>query len=1504
MADYRQLANKIRSYDTNGKLGSITDEELVRKWKVKYPGRYDDYTGEGGDGGTSVAKPATTASTPAPKPKSTATPPPATSIGKQAVDLIRGVPAGLLRGAGNLADDIGGVVQKVLPESMQSPLWMGEDLRSMGDVVAGNPEQSVPQLPNEPPRPSPTVGARVGSFVGEVAPNVLPAVRGIQAARAIVPATTTARALATSGVGQGVVGAVRRMGQPTATGADVRDEGIKQTVAGVAGDIANTLPMYARVPVNAAIGATAAEPGHRLEGAAMQGGISAVMGRQPIMPAPRPQLGVRAPAPQIDAPTPLEPPAMPMKSAEGNAPAPVVPTMADPATPMSTAAAAPLSNASTNPPTTTTKVRKPRSPRIPKLTTESPIDTTAAAPVTTTPHPVLDAPMPNPKVEQSPVFQPMESLATVPATAKPKAKRKPLSKVTTPEGMIIEEIDAEAAPSPRTAKAKSKRVPGPMSLSRMQPGAEYLEEQSKKKVGSTLLSEGKRLIEDESGSFDARKLWDHLMPNPPTPAPWAGDVTYNGVMGAAEAKRQIAKSKQPGTVDKLLDKFILNPTQKYVSTIRPVQAIQRGIEKATGTVAKPSDRMRNIFDQAKAADDMAEVKLEKAIPTLIKTHTAGMDYDTANATMSNAATYAQALQKRDVEISTYGQAAWEESIKFDRKTGAYTDPARKALDDAAKKGDANAAMQRANQIRIDGINMYGAQLKSNTPGPHYGTPLGEIEAEINEGGKYHGALVDDIQKYNRDMLDELTSEGLISQELNSTLKRIYPNYVPVGRILDNLTSGDGWAATAPIGHLAKQKTVKRLGGGSELAIEDMWETMIGKTFSAQREIHRNRVGRELERVAADPATNAEWDKYVRVADPQDIHAGRFVPDDTNSITYLVDGKPRVLEVDPAIATAARNLTPKQFGVYIDTAKAVGRILRATATGVLNPAFQLSNLARDVFTNVNNTGFRTLLNAPVTAAKVVGDTFGIRSKDLDELRAGGGAFTSVEQFRTRPVPQMGFEIAKSRRGALGKVSAMGSYVLTNKAASMKQAASYIEDLASGSETAARLRVYVTARNAATRKGMSAKEAQIAGLEAARNQLPNYRDMGSEMAMVNSITPYLNAALQGTASTWDALRKDKGRFALRVTGAIVMPQVAATIWNLSSADRQKAYFDTPDYEKDNNIYFAGGDMVDENGKRKAFKVPIPPPFDSITRLTRMGVEKLWRENPDKFQALADEIGIRANFYSSVDPQYDTPRGAKNIAGAVAGAVMPIDSLSDVAPQVFKAGTDAVSGVHQFSGRPFVPRNQENLPKTEQIDKDTSRAVTAAAQAAGVSPAYSQGVITSFGGQGIPMALNAADRVGQAVGILPEGKPGGIDIGDALNARWKEARSGRRKRMDNEAQADAQGKAYSQLTAEIEPAQVELLRSARIPIQPVNPTAGDTDAVIAKRHQLKGRLVSIRLHDLAADPAFTSANEAKRKELITAEIKIINKYLTAVTKQGGRLNPSDREAYWDVKLSRNPK
>lgn len=105
-------------------------------------------------------------------------------------------------------------------------------------------------------------------------------------------------------------------------------------------------------------------------------------------------------------------------------------------------------------------------------------------------------------------------------------------------------------------------------------------------------------------------------------------------------------------------------------------------------------------------------------------------------------------------------------------------------------------------------------------------------------GKYE-PFAKEVVAYSQKLLDYVTEMGMISRELNTRLKEIYPNYVPINRIFSELEKPSGFGSGG-IASLSKQNVVMKL-QGSTRQIESPMVSIINKTQDAFKQGEKNKA---------------------------------------------------------------------------------------------------------------------------------------------------------------------------------------------------------------------------------------------------------------------------------------------------------------------------------------------------------------------------------------------------------------------------------------------------------------------------------------------------------------------------------------------------------------------------------------------------------------------------------------------------------------------------------------
>lgn len=101
-----------------------------------------------------------------------------------------------------------------------------------------------------------------------------------------------------------------------------------------------------------------------------------------------------------------------------------------------------------------------------------------------------------------------------------------------------------------------------------------------------------------------------------------------------------------------------------------------------------------------------------------------------------------------------------------------------------------------------------------------------------------------VYKYSQNLLDYVTDSGLISKETRDTLRKTYPNYIPVNRIFTEAEQAGQRTGSSATASLSKQTVVQKL-KGSEREIESPFASLLAKTNDAFTQGEKNVAARTL-----------------------------------------------------------------------------------------------------------------------------------------------------------------------------------------------------------------------------------------------------------------------------------------------------------------------------------------------------------------------------------------------------------------------------------------------------------------------------------------------------------------------------------------------------------------------------------------------------------------------------------------------------------------------------------
>ncbi len=432
---------------------------------------------------------------------------------------------------------------------------------------------------------------------------------------------------------------------------------------------------------------------------------------------------------------------------------------------------------------------------------------------------------------------------------------------------------------------------------------------------------------------------------------------------------------------------------------------------------------------------------------------------------------------------------------------------------------------------------------------------------------------DELQKYQRHLLQQLVKSGMLKPEIYAELVKKYPNYVPFFRDF-KAESMDGFLASSK-GFINVASPIKRFKGSTRDIIDPL-QSILRNTYQFTNAIERNKVAQNFAKLA-------------------DIHGmGRIVEQvkdgsaraTDNTFTVWQRGQKVVYETTPELKAALEMSDKNASNLLVRIMQTPASWLRAGATSTTG--FALANLVRD---NVSAAIFSKHGYLPVFDT-LKGVSQFIKKGELyqEYLRSGasGAAMVSLDR------DYMGGQI----REILRKEPTWQKVV--------KNPIEVMRAISEASEISTRLAEYDNARKGYTglanrlfgseRKSLTPQQAAIE----ARDITIDFSRIGKNTKTANRVVAFFNAAVQGADKLRRVWKEDPVGASIRATLFVTIPTVA--LWQLNKDNPE--YQELPQYVKDTYWILPSGDHL----------IKIPKPFE-LGVLYGTSVERMLQWMDDK-------------------------------------------------------------------------------------------------------------------------------------------------------------------------------------------------------------------------------------------------------------------------------------------------
>lgn len=604
-----------------------------------------------------------------------------------------------------------------------------------------------------------------------------------------------------------------------------------------------------------------------------------------------------------------------------------------------------------------------------------------------------------------------------------------------------------------------------------------------------------------------------------------------------------------------------------------------------------------------------------------------------------------------------------------------------------------------------------------------------IEAVANE-------LWDVNDRYR---LQELRRMGRLSAEQYRNIKADNPHYIPFDRY--DYTAEDG-AHLLPPAHRPEASVTgaglpRRELAGSTKALDQPLARFIADLINTQQVKFRNEAARAL----VDALRQSEQRtgrRAVSVMTEQEARrAGITSTRDFGLISFYDPANPgvkMVAQVPKIYETVAKGLEAAPAGALANFLKVIGAapVLRAGAT-TLNVAFLPVNIIRDIANAAFREGLKVTPLHPNywrgLAAAIAKNT------DFSEAaRAGVLSSGLLESMRAQDVLKSARRFR--RRGALQVQSARDALLLLPR---------LVRDVGEGIRTAAE----VTEQAPRIGTFLKLKAEGLSDLEAAvraRDVTVDFSKSGDFVRVLNQITPFLNARIQGGANTIRAIRDNPARL-LTIGAPFVMGSIFAYAWNrrFETADL------IPLYEWDRNWVF----IIGEGEEAPDPRFPNQPPrkFPIYVKIPKGDAAAVLTAPAEALIRIATQQGDRSWTEHLFHGFVAATQGLSPLDPSVSGV------LSVVGVPTVETGIEIATNRNLFSGRQIVPEGELTRPPEAQFGPETSRTAVLLGEQFKVSPRLIdhaiRGVTAGLGQEAIWLADLALKALGYEPGVPGEAR-----------------------------------------------------------------------------------------------------------------------------------------------------
>ena len=516
-----------------------------------------------------------------------------------------------------------------------------------------------------------------------------------------------------------------------------------------------------------------------------------------------------------------------------------------------------------------------------------------------------------------------------------------------------------------------------------------------------------------------------------------------------------------------------------------------------------------------------------------------------------------------------------------------------------------------------------------------------LSAKYGQSMDMMDSIATRLYEFQARVLSQYVSSGLKSQEWLDTMLNKHKNFIPFGRIIDDIESEFGGLSRTMFSNVNTDKAIQKM-KGSERELKSSIDRIVRKSFLIYDAAARNEVANAI----ADLADTVP--EYIQKKPKGDIPKG------WESFVATRNGKKQQYIIHESLAASVKSMGYEQLSVLQKIWRAVwavpAQIARTTATTsfeFLQRAIFRETFTAAVLTKAQGGNFSSMDLAKGFFA-VLGNTDLYR-----EWQRNGGQFNGYMDISDKGLERLYDDLTSDRWQRIVR--------------SLNPLRGIMEVGQSTDEI-----TRVAAFNGFIRAGYTPIEAA-----AMSRDIHDYTRGGAATKKVNRYLPFVRSAVEGNAKLVRTFKEHPKAMTLFAMGAITLPQILLTGYYLYAAD---------DEEREEYL------EISPQMRRMFWPVKIDGQWHYYPKPFQLGYI---------FGSVPEDIMLW--MYDGNKPEGE--RFWKDYARGTLASFSPIYDEGSAMPTTLRMVMEYTNNWNYFYGKPIYPRFMEDLPNEQKVTLSTS-------------------------------------------------------------------------------------------------------------------------------------------------------------------------------------------------------